>query len=276
MNKKHKLSLAILLALVAGNASAAFTDTSTTAGSSILFSAIDENTNSANYGATFVFDLALGDAGLNYNSFVNGTQGTTGTLSWDLSQNAAFTAYQADNTQLEWTVIGGAKLASGGTNGVNGGVLTTDTGSASSFATGVAPLVSSLSTGSIGSYFQNVNVALATNSISTNVATFTQGNITNNITSTNLGSLQTDASSPYANLGGAGNTISFWLIDNGNTSTRNPTNNIVSNIGSFALSGNTLTYTSAAASAVPLPATVWVFLSGLLGVMGLKRRAKQA
>jgi hypothetical protein len=280
MNKKHKLSLAILLALVAGNASAAFTSSALTTGgaaeaSSILFAAVDENTSSANYGATFLYDLALGDAGLNYESFLNGTQGTNGSLNWDLSQNAAFSAFAADNSKLQWTVVGGEALTSSKSNVTTWGALTTENGTSSSFSTSVTPLLASVTTsGSIGAYFANINSVLAANSIATNVASIPSGSITN---IAGLGALQVDASSVFANVGGIGsNTIPFWLLQNQNTSIRTPVPNVVSSIGTWSLSGNTLAYTSASASAVPLPATVWIFLSGLLGVMGLKRRAKHA
>ncbi len=43
-------------------------------------------------------------------------------------------------------------------------------------------------------------------------------------------------------------------------------------LGTFSLSGNTLTFTPVAASAVPVPAAVWMFGTGLLGLLGLNRR----
>ena len=43
-------------------------------------------------------------------------------------------------------------------------------------------------------------------------------------------------------------------------------------LGTFALSGNTLTFTPAAAAAVPVPAAVWMFGAGLAGLLGLNRR----
>jgi hypothetical protein len=42
---------------------------------------------------------------------------------------------------------------------------------------------------------------------------------------------------------------------------------------SFSISG---TFDSGAQSAVPLPATVWLFGSGLLGLIGMARRKKVA
>jgi hypothetical protein len=46
----------------------------------------------------------------------------------------------------------------------------------------------------------------------------------------------------------------------------------ISLIGAFTLAGNTLSYAPAAVSAVPLPAAVWMFGAGLMGVLRLNRR----
>ncbi|WP_347989118.1 hypothetical protein [Methylomonas sp. AM2-LC] len=267
MSKLSKITVAMSLALAASTASADFISSAGGNSSSIIFSAIDENTSSANYGATFVYDLALGDAGLNFSSFVNGTQGTKGTLSWDLSQNAAFSAFAADNSQLQWNVLGGESLNSGLTNKTAWGALTTLTTPA--VATSVAALTLATGSNSIPIYFTNVNNALGVPN--TNVGAIAAGSLTN---IANLGSLQ-NAGSIYANEGGVNsNTIALDLIQNSNTATKASlaTPNVVTNLGSFTLSGNTLTFTSASASAVPLPTSIWMFLSGLVGVLGFKRR----
>jgi len=48
-------------------------------------------------------------------------------------------------------------------------------------------------------------------------------------------------------------------------------------LGTFSLADNgTLTYSIAAPAAVPVPAAVWLFGSGLLGLVGISRRKKQA
>ena len=46
----------------------------------------------------------------------------------------------------------------------------------------------------------------------------------------------------------------------------------ITNIGAFTLAGNSLTFAPAAVSAVPLPAAVWMFGAGLMGVLRLNRR----
>jgi hypothetical protein len=47
-------------------------------------------------------------------------------------------------------------------------------------------------------------------------------------------------------------------------------------LGTFNLTGNTLTYTAAGGPTVPLPAAVWLLGSGLLGLAGVGRRRQSA
>lgn len=272
MQLLNKLTVAMSLALVAGTASADFTDpynSGTVQSSSILFAAVDENTSSANYGATFVFDLALpGNTGLNYASFQSGS---VGNLSWNLGSYSAFSAFAADSSKLQWTVLGGQAITSNSNSAANigtWGALATLT-SDGSFSTKLISLELATSTGSIANWFTVVNNALDANGPAPqNVASFAKGVVTD---ITDLNSLQ-NSGSIYANLGGVNsNSISFWEINNTNTFTRSPSNNIVTDLGTFALNGSTLTYT--AVSAVPLPASTWLFLSGVLGLLGMKRRS---
>ena len=46
----------------------------------------------------------------------------------------------------------------------------------------------------------------------------------------------------------------------------------ITKIGAFTLAGNSLTFAPAAVSAVPLPAAVWMFGAGLMGMLRLNRR----
>ncbi|MGD0962087.1 MAG: PEP-CTERM sorting domain-containing protein [Methylomonas sp.] len=272
MKKFYKLAAAISLALAAGNAAADLVTPQSDSASSILFTAVDENTASANYGATFVLDLAVGNTGLNYASFLNGAE--TSQLSWNLASYAPFAAFEADNSKLQWSVLGGQAYdgltpASLSTFGL----LTTETGVASSFATGFTALNSETATGgNVAVQYANVNTYFDSNAITTNQAAIPSGSIQN---IANLGSLQTDSSTLWANTGGIGsNTINFWLLQNDNASTRagHTSPNVVTDIGSWTLNGNTLSYAPAGSTAVPVPGAVWMFLSGLVGVLGFKRR----
>jgi hypothetical protein len=54
------------------------------------------------------------------------------------------------------------------------------------------------------------------------------------------------------------------------TTTTTPSNQTL--LGTFTLSGSTLSYTAAGSTAVPLPAAVWLLGGGLFGLVGIGRR----
>lgn len=271
--------LAMLLALTANVATADFNESYNSASvqdSSVIFSATDTNSNSANYGQTFVLDLSLGVAGLGYVNFLNGTDGTNGTLTWDLSQYSAFVPFEADNTQLSWSVVAAESIYGGlsqsAPNLATWGLLSTETGSASSFTTSVANLNTATgNSGNLSQYIANVNNALdpSGNGVA-NVGSFSSGVASFN----SLGALQHTGSINADGSNGV-SSVNFWFVTNTDTYT-SPSlkaSNAVTELGSFSLSANTLSYSSASTSAVPLPAATWLFLSGLFGLMRVKRRS---
>lgn len=79
-----------------------------------------------------------------------------------------------------------------------------------------------------------------------------------------------------------GSTTNFYLAGwhyISTTSSRGITSNVpnftasdVLNLGTFSLSGNTLSFAAPAPAAVPLPAAVWMFGAGLMGFLGMTRR----
>ena len=72
-------------------------------------------------------------------------------------------------------------------------------------------------------------------------------------------------------FGGTGNffDVSGTTTGSGIHRTFVQTNN---DLGTWNLSGNTLTFTPASAAAVPVPAAIWMFGAGLAGLLGLNRR----
>ena len=276
MKKTTQIAAGIALALMAGGASASLSlpvdgDGNGTT-SSIVFAAVDTNSaNTGNYLRTFYYDLALGDAGLNSRSFAAKTQGTDGTLTWNLANIAQFAGYTGDTSSLKWTVTGGE--AYDYTNGSTWGALSTGVvtgdftntpGTANNALTG---------SGSIVGWFNAINNAGGTaagDNVGTNVGDLAKTSTTTSFFGdyySDLGDLAgTLPHGPFVNGIGSDN---FFRITNPTFSGKNT----IPNLGTFSLSAsNVLTFQAANVAAEPLPAAVWFFLSGLMGFMGLNRR----
>jgi hypothetical protein len=71
----------------------------------------------------------------------------------------------------------------------------------------------------------------------------------------------------YDPTAGAVNDPALWTIPQDQFTASD-----VSKLGTFTLAGNTLTFAAPAVAAVPLPAAVWLFGAGLMGVLRLNRR----
>jgi hypothetical protein len=287
MKKLNTLAVAVSLALAAGNASASLNDgTIDNVPSSILF-AIDDTVSNK----TFILDLALGGhTGLNYTSFVNGTNGTTGSLSWNLNSFTPYTAngFGANLSTARWSVLGGYKLDDTflnfdktGTftpfddpNNAQWGALSTGK-NANSFAlqsyTAIEPVLTNA--GQIGAWLGKVNGPSGANGA--NVASIDPTSATESFYRANLTGL-----GPLTGGDGAGtqNGISsadfFWLTNNIGVDVNDF--NTRQKLGTFALNANNQLTWNSSAAAVPLPGAVWLFGSALMAFLGYSRRRSEA
>ena len=206
--------------------------------SSILFAATDNNPNSANYLHTFYYDLALGAESLNSRSFVNGTEGTNGTLTWNFSNVSEFSNYASDIAYLTWSVVGGESKNS--TNLTQWGALSTGVAK-TDFAKGATAINNSLSpTGAIGSWINSFN-------INTNTGDVIGNNVGDKVPNTPSTSFYEDYFPSLGQLGAAGTngpsldglgTNNFYWITNPSPTGSGPsTANL---LGTFSLAGNSV------------------------------------
>ncbi len=266
MKNLTKLAAAVSLVLAAGNASATLLvpSNATDGVSQLLFSLEDNNAASANFKHTFALDLSLGQPGLNYSSFLNDTFGST-TLTWDLSTVSQFANFAADTASLRWSVLGGDQRTTANAATTWGALATSHNGAADfPVLNGTNVVRTALTTtGSIGAYYGYVNGLIGANqAVDIANASVTNSQYQDRIN--NLGGLQD--STGLHTTGEGGNDL--WRATLATTGAGDAIQ--YSKLGSFTLTGNTLSYN--AISAVPVPAAVWLFGSALLGMLGFTRR----
>tara|TARA_R110001592_G_C13192015_1_gene752947 strand:- start:18046 stop:18834 length:789 start_codon:yes stop_codon:yes gene_type:complete len=262
MNLK-KIGLALAISAAAGSANAAFSltsnDAGNTVGSSVVFAAYDSDALKTIY-------VNLGPEYHNFD--LNANQ------SFDLSSAAAEQGVSLSNAL--WTIVAGDGFSQGGSCGLSDldacgrGYMAT--------VNDVNSLASTYSTYATSQALNGVNNGWFLNVYAGIDASPTDSNSVSDGNFGEWNSGQTQANSLWLTTGMTGETLGFAVastygIVGGRGASESAEAN-VSSYGSWSLDANGgLSY---AVSAVPVPAAVWMFASGLVGMAGVARRRKQA
>jgi hypothetical protein len=283
MKKIHTLAATLSLAFVAGNAAASLNNgdgDGTTIGTpgSVVF-AIDDTASHK----TFVLDLGLKFSGLDYASFVNKSNCTNATLTWNLANDASTASIfggangiSGDTASFKWSVLGAYGLGPNaenlnGTGGLTqwGALTTAASQSALAPATGFGTLQTEASgTGAVGGWIGGLLDPTAAGN--NNVALIAATGPTSSWYGDHLGATGLGGIGASPSISGITAADLFWIT--------NPdfaqSVDTIAKLGTFSLNGsNVLTWTAAnAPAAVPLPAAVWLFGSALMGWLRLARR----
>lgn len=262
-----KLGLALAVSTLASGANAALyvtgDDAGNTGGSSLLFVAYD-----AAAANTLYVDLNALQANNRVHTFDQNANQTI-----NLAAVAAANNFSLANVQ--WTIVGGDSFFLGGTctnaNLAPCGqayVATVAEGEALP-ATATSSSIQSTIGGVNNGWFLQVRGDINTgNGHSTTRADGTAGQFTDGLVT---------AQNFWGVTGTTGETLGFAMASFGGVSGRLapaalPNGEFAMMAGSWTLGGDTvLSY-----SAVPVPAAVWMFASGLVGLAGVARRRKQA
>ena len=262
-NFNKTLLVAALLASSAG-ANAAIEATSNTGANEAFLSVYDKTQKT-----TFTLDLG---PSATYSDFFNNLTNTAFSLSFDLN------ALTSGSSNAKWsTFAAGLDLAN-----TSWGVMTTSgprtftTGESTINKFGTLALANAVS-GAIRNHAGQINTgALADNTGASQQATANLSSIV--VDSDTSGTGQHNKIGPFATIFGQvaaadadinGNEGAFWLYNS------NAGNSLAVQTWNMDLAGGKLTY-GAAPAAVPLPAAVWMFGAGLMGVLRLNRRKSAA
>jgi hypothetical protein len=274
MKNLNKTLLAAALMVAAGSANAAMAQ-----GEAFLvaYDAGYVNSDGTTLGRTFNLDLGTTFAAL------QASGGASVAALTDLSTNTNWTSFigAGSTSSITYGVFAAGNSAAQATNGVfisgtvaptapglTAGVTTTPPGSLTTWTAQI---------GAIDSHVAEIN---------TNVGGFNGSSLVKTLDQSASGQASTFAAVWGTGFGDP--TVAYGLSDNfyygathlGSTIKRGVTTNGVALldqtdinlVGKFTLIGNTLSYAPAAVSSVPLPAAVWMFGAGLMGVLRLNRR----
>lgn len=280
---KTMTKVVVSSAVLAGAAAAAHAQTipvpdpSTDASELIL---IVQNTNTGN-----TYDLVLNaNVGNASGSYLSAAQVTSpgvaanmgvspGTIYGDagfslgLSTDTALQSFLTSaGSAVQWGVMGGAYIGGDTTSALKtaGNVLIATTGTAGTVTTVLSTSLLGGIPGDVSSDIQGLNLGTFDSS--------------HGVTNAYPGSTGT----PNANLQLYGNgvaqattlgsTVSFYGLT-GNGTQKNDA--LAYLLGTFSFNGTTLSF-SGETAAVPIPAAAWLFGSGLLGLLGISRRRRDA
>jgi hypothetical protein len=275
MNTIVKSAIAGALALGASGAYAAGVGLPSTNNSDV-FLYVDALTSTGTSTGVYAVDTGISLSSLLPGTFVSGAANNTkfsapGTTITTAGLNA-FLASHSSNT-IEWTVEGGQfNLHATSTTASNADSTNTQRpGDAlvaftSKALTGAYPAASSAVAGNLANFLNKLGGDLGT----------TGGLSGLTSASETTGTETTGATSKYGFFGGSDLSATgttpvkfFGFTGNGGSGT------VQSYLlGSATFNNGTLTIAGNPASAVPLPAAVWLFGSGLLGLVGVSRRRK--
>jgi hypothetical protein len=263
MNTIFKVSAAGALALGAVAAHASIPVPSSGASDAILFAEVLNSAGSA------VASYA-GDTGVSVSSLVAGTAGSKTVLGTDANLAKLFAADVAGDT-LEWAVMGGQYTGNATTSNFG------TTGNAKFITTSTADSTAKLALNTTGNLVHWVGLSTDITTINSN---------TGGASSVEGASPSTAGQWDYANPASG----SAWYSNGPNTANVlggtqklfyvTGGNGTLAKVSFSQVASETATLSSAGlalgTSAVPLPAAVWLFGSGLLGLAGIARRKSKA
>jgi len=277
MNKKLLAVAVAGLSLVAGVAQAADANFQ----NDVVLSVFD-NTNGKAYsidtGVTFqsldpnYLATAGTDTDAQQQAFKPSLSGLNLTFSYATDSNfAALVNAEAAGDHIYWTINGtdSNDLVSTFTTPTTAATISTDlglTGSALGFANSASAVYAELGN-------QATTASSTANSIFV-------GSLSNSADAAHYGVNVGSQEGALVNAALAGTNLSLWAVYANQTSGDNLTNNY--GALSFTLTGTgnstvgTLSVVPATVAAVPLPATAWMFLSGVMGLLSVKRRKNSA